>query len=622
MTRERLGHAGFLGFLATQALGAFNDNAFRFTMLFAIRAAVDGPDQSRLTGAAQVLFAVPFVLFAAWSGTLADHFGKSRIIVLAKVTEILVMLLGVLAFASGSSVGLLCVLFLMSTQSTFFGPAKYGWVAETVPEKNLARANGLVQMTTMVAIVSGQVFGGDLFESYRDDLSAGAWIFVAVAALGAVTACLVTRVPASRPQAAFSKNPFGDLKETWSVVRTDRRLLYTVMGIGHFFLLSALLQIDLLVYGEDLLGLGDAASARLVATAVVGIAVGSVLAGRLSGGRVEVGLVPLGAFAMGLGIFALALCEPVPVDIQSITPGGLADELFLRGFWAPILLVFLTGLAGGLFIVPLYAMLQLLAPAGQKGRFLAFGNMVSFVGIGIASVFIWLPAELGLSIRTQFLMIAVLSLVGTVGTLRVFPEACIRFVAWILTHSVFRFRVRSEDRVPERGGALLVASPVSQKNVLMLVASSRRRLHFIMSRRHLEGWAFRRFFRLLGGVSIGVDDTADAFEASQQMLRNHLDEGRLVVILGDDLLGEGDVDTPLLQTTFKRLTQGLQGPIIPVHLGGSRESTSEASDVRRASKRRRVLPAVVHVIFGEPLPPDSSLDAVDSARRALHAPSA
>jgi len=606
MSRERLGHAGFLGFLATQALGAFNDNAFRFAMLFAIRAASEGPAQSRLTGLAQVLFAVPFVLFAAWSGTLADHFGKSRIIVLAKVTEVLVMMLGVLAFASGSSVSLLCVLFLMSTQSTFFGPAKYGWIAETVPEKNLARANGLVQMTTMVAIVSGQVFGGGLFESYRDDLSTGAWIFVVVAAMGVATALLVTRVPASRPEATFSKNPFGDLKKTWSAARRDRRLLYAVLGIGHFFLLSALLQIDLLVYGEDLLGLGDAASARLVATAVAGIALGSVLAGRLSRGRVEVGLVPLGALAMGLGILGLALCEPVPLDIQVVSSGGLADVLFLRGFWVQILLVFLTGIAGGLFIVPLYSMLQLLAPAGQKGRFLAFGNMVSFVGIGLASIFIWLPAELGLSIRTQFLMIAVLSVIGTLGALKIYPEACARFLAWALTHTFFRLRVRFADRVPEEGGALLVGSPASLKNMLILVASSRRELYFFTPPKRLEGRISSRLFRLLGGVSTGADNTPDTFESSGQVLRNHLDEGRLVVILADDSSAKGGVDTPALQATFKLLTQGFQVPILPVHLGGF---------------RRRALLPIVHVTFGKALPPNFSLGVVEGAMRALDASS-
>ncbi len=608
--------APFACFLATQALGAFNDNAFRFALLFTLKAATDGAAESRLTGIAQALFALPFVLFAAWAGTAADRFGKSRIIVASKLAEVLVMTGGLLAFGSGEPVALLAVLFLMSTQSAFFGPAKYGWVAETVPEAELARANGVVQMTTMIAIVAGQLAGGELFQRSGGSVVSLAWVFVAVAGLGSLTAYFVGRTPAQRPGARFGRNPFGDLAGTWRAVRADPRLLYTMLGIGHFFMLSALLQIDLLDYGQQVLGLEAGPSARLVATAVVGIALGSLMAGRLSEGRVELGLVPFGALVMSVGVFALALCEPMPLNIPLLSGVKGIGPLFTGGLWLPACLVLFTGIAGGFFVVPLYALLQLSAPTHEKGRYLAFGNLVSFLGIGFAALFLWLPAELEMGLRAQFKMIALLSLAGTVVSLRLLPHAFVRFLAWLLAHSFYRISVRHEDRLPKTGGALLVANHVSWVDALILAVSSRRQLHFLMHRSYYEWKPTHWLFRMMGCIPIESGDSPEVVEASLRAAGQRLDEGRLVVIFAEGAVTRLGRMLPL-RTGYQRIMAGRHSPIIPVHLGGLWGSIFSHAGGRLLWKLPRALPYPVSVTIGEALAPETPPEQVRDAVRAL-----
>jgi len=603
-------------FLATQFLGAFNDNAYRFTLLAVILASTQDPQEGRLLGWAQLLFALPFVIFSTWAGSLADRMSKSRLIVYAKAAEILVMGLGLAAFARGDMGVLLGVLFLMTTQSTFFGPAKYGYVAETVPEGSLGHVNGLVQLTTNLAIVGGQIAGGRIYEAYSDRLAQGALWFVGIAALGTLTSCFVRRVPASRPASRVWTNPLRELAAVWSSVRAHRTLLYAMLGIGHFWMVTAVLQIDLMAFGTEEFGLGPAHAAVLMGVAVIGIGAGSALAGRLSRGRVELGLVPLGALTLSLGILALALVPPLPLPFGPAPESGLWGRLLRGGLLLPFAVTFAMGVAGGLFIVPLMALVQWHAPEREKGRYLAFGNLVSFVGIGLASAFLWLPREVGLSLRHQLVVAAALSLCGTAMSFRLLPDSFIRLVGWLLAHTFYRIRVLHPERLPERGGALLVVNHVSFVDALILQAATRRQLHFLMYRAYYEWRPTRWLFRMMGCIPVAAGDAPEVVDASLQAAGRQLDEGHLVVVFAEGSLTRLGRMLPL-RSGYLRIVAGRSVPIVPVHLGGLWGSLFSHERGRVLWKLPRALPYPVSVSVGASLPADAAPHQVRQALRGL-----
>lgn len=620
---------GFSSYLCTQFLGAFNDNAFRFAVIFFIQAmAVDEAEKGRWFGVSQVLFAMPFVVFAALAGSVADRVSKSTVIRWAKVGEVLVMLAGVAAFASGELWLLLVVLLFMSAQSAFFGPAKYGYLAETIDERSLVRANGLVQLTTMIAIVAGQIAGGVISDAYADSLSTGALWFVGFAVVGTVVSMGVPLVAAARPSLRLVRNPLPDLAETARVVLADRTLLFTILGNMHFYLLVACLQINLPDYALQELQLTSRAGAgSLAATATLGIGLGSVLAGRWSGGRVELGLVPLGALTMSVGLLGLALVEVVPLPVpgdwaqwMAAADGGsvqtVLDQLLVRGLWAPFAACLVMGIAGGLYIVPLWALLQQSAPAGQKGRFLAFGNMVGFLGIALSSVFLWLPRALDLSFRQQFLVIAALAFAGTFVSLRLLPYAFLRFIAWLLAHTFYRINVLHEDRLPKTGGALILANHVSWVDALILSATTRRGMHFLMYRGYYEWWPMHWLFKLVGCIPVASGDDPALTRESLRRAGDLLDEGKLVVIFGEGAVTRLGHMLPF-RTGYQKVIEGRDAPIIPVHLGGLWGSALSHEGGRFLFKVPRSLPYPVTVTYGDALPPTSEPATVRHAIRKL-----
>ncbi|GJM20894.1 MAG: acyl-[ACP]--phospholipid O-acyltransferase [Planctomycetota bacterium] len=613
MAPERLGlrTRGFAAYVVTQFLGAFNDNAFKFALLFFITEATTSEAQKDAWwGGAQALFALPFVLFAAWAGMTADRWGKGGLIRLAKLAEVGVMGLGVWAFCSHSLAGLLFVMFLMSVQSTFFGPCKYGFLAETIAEKELSRANGLVQMFTMFAVVCGQIMAGVITDENPGDPGLATMVLVGVAVVGFLTSLAVPRVPAARPEQRFVVNVLPDLAKTWREVRARPTLIYAMAGVGHFFLLAALLQFQLVEYGDQELGLNTTGSSVLVAVCVIGIGVGSALAARWSHDRVELGIVPVGAMGMSLALLALAAWNPSPV-----AAGTLAGaEFFADGLWLSFALVFAVGLAGGLFVVPVWALVQLEAPEQDKGRFTAFANMVSWIGILASAPLVWLLT--GLQVREQFVVVALVSLVGTLVALRQLPYAFARFLAWLLTHSLYRIRVAHAERVPKQGGALLLANHVSWVDALVLQAVTTRRLHYLMYRPYYEWWPLHWLFKLVGCIPVSGNDGREQLDASLGAAGEAVEQGRMVVIFPEGAVTRLGHMLPF-RTGYQRIVKGRDVKLQPVHLGGLWGSLLSHERGRLIWKLPRAFPYPVSVSFGEPLPADSPPSVVRAALREL-----
>ncbi len=306
--KDLLRKPGFQAFLWTQFLGALNDNLYKMIVsMRAVHVAANTDASGKYLSIAGAVFVIPFLLFSGYSGHLADRVSKRTVLISVKAFEIVAMALGLAAFFTTRIEFMLVVLFLMAVHSTIFSPAKYGIVPEMVSDKDLSRANALLEMSTFVAIVLGTSAGAFLFSAWKNQPWNMGMVMVAIAVLGFATSFKITRVSPSGVSTPFSLNPFGEVILGTRHLLADRPLWLTVVGISYFWFLGLLFQMDLLLFGSEVMKLDDVHVGLMVTCLAVGIGVGSMLAGRLSGDKVELGLVPLGSIFMGLsclGVYA------------------------------------------------------------------------------------------------------------------------------------------------------------------------------------------------------------------------------------------------------------------------------------------------------------------------------
>src|SRR5262245_16858358 len=252
--KDLLKSGGFQAFLWTQFLGALNDNVYKIivSMRAVHVAAANGSGRGSLSLAGAV-FVIPFLLFSGYSGHLADAVSKRSVLIAVKVFEVFVMLLGLAAFLSTRIELMLVVLFLMALHSTVFSPAKYGIVPEMLPDRDLSRANALLEMSTFVAIVLGTSIGSFLFTAWKNEPWKMGVVMTAVAVAGFLTSLKIQKVPAAGSTSPFRWNPFGEVIEGTKHIWKDGPLWLTVVAISYFWYLGALFQMDLLLFGSEVL---------------------------------------------------------------------------------------------------------------------------------------------------------------------------------------------------------------------------------------------------------------------------------------------------------------------------------------------------------------------------------
>src|SRR5260221_7924605 len=304
---DTLKHRGLQPFLWTQFLGAFNDNLFKIVVsMLAVHAATQA-NAGRQLSLVGVVFILPFLLFSGYAGQLADVYSKRTVLVVSKSLEIVAATLALAAFFFGHLQLTYAVLFLIALQATFFSPAKYGILPEMLPDRDLSRANGVLEMSTFVAIVVGVAAGGAMFDAWQKQLWMVGVIVVAIALGGTALSFRIPDVAPAAPGRAIDANPWREIGLGLKRLRGDRVLMHTVIGISYFWFLGSLLQLLMILFGTQVLHLDDTRTAFLTAFAAIGIGVGSMAAGRLSGDKVELGLAPIGS--IGMGVFAIALAD-------------------------------------------------------------------------------------------------------------------------------------------------------------------------------------------------------------------------------------------------------------------------------------------------------------------------
>lgn len=368
---------GFWGMIWTQFLGAFNDNLFKqLVLLLAIPVGASAAAQEDQQGDATIVFALAFILFSGFAGFLSDRFSKRRIIVPSKIAEVLVMALGLFAFWAYDAIGmtgLLIVLFLMGTQSAFFGPGKYGILPEMLRQEDLPRANGLMMMMTFLAIIFGTAIAGVLKEAIpREQLWMGSFVCITIAVLGTITAMLIRRVPASKPNLRFTFTAMSVPLESRRVLKNDRPLFWAIFASSIFWMVGGIAIQAVNRFGVTQLGVGDLRTSLLTATIGVGIAFGSIVVGRLCQGRPDPRFVKLGLWGIVASLLILGISRP--------------DGVHLLQFSGSLPFLVLLGASAAFFAVPVQVFLQSRPPDGLKGRMIAVMNQANFVAIMLSGL--------------------------------------------------------------------------------------------------------------------------------------------------------------------------------------------------------------------------------------------
>ena len=579
---------GFQGFLWTQFLGAFNDNVSKWiiTLYLIDMAAGKGTLYAAAVGG---IFVIPFLLFSSYSGYLADVYSKRSVIITVKFFEILSMSLGFFAISSGNLYFMLLIPFLMGLHSTFFSPAKYGILPEILPEKSLSRANGILEMTTFMAIVLGTSLGGVLYEHWKGQPGHLNLMLVAVAVLGTLFSFGVTKVAPSGAKPIFHWNPLNEIGKGLSELRQSSNLWQTALGITYFWLLGAFLLTAIGPLGKEVMGLNDSQTSMLETFLAIGIGVGSLLAGKLSGDKVELGLVPIGSIGMGIGALCLAL--------RHQTYAQAAEALVFLGFF------------GGFFAVPLNALLQQKAERGEKGRILATNNFMNALGMilafGLLSLFggyFHLPAD------KSILIMGFMTFGVTVYLLTILPDFLIRFSLWLFTHTIYRIKIVGQENVPFRGPALLVCNHVSLVDGLLVAACQQRFVRFMVYKPYYDHPAFHWLFKLMNAIPVSNRSKAEVMECLDRA-RTELKAGHVVCIFAEGAISRTGNMLPF-KRGFERIMESLEVPIIPVHLDRLWGSIFSYKDGKFVTKWPKQLPFPVTVSFGKTLPPHSKADEV------------
>jgi 1-acyl-sn-glycerol-3-phosphate acyltransferase len=594
----------FAPFFGTQFFGAFNDNLFKnaLIVLLTFQAAswtTMAPEV--LTNLAAGIFILPFFLFSATAGQLADKYDKAKLARLVKVLEIVIMAVALLGFSLHSLAVLLAALFLLGLHSTLFGPVKYAILPQHLREGELVGGNALVEAGTFVAILIGTL-GGGLLAGAAGHPTWVAYAGLLVAVIGYLCSRGIPAAPAPVPDLVVGLNPFSETWRNIGFARQNRTVFLSILGISWFWLYGAMFLTQFPAYTKNVLGGGETAVTLLLAVFTIGIGLGSLLCERLSAGHVEIGLVPFGS--LGLTLFGIDLACASPALLPAGAPLPLVTLLALTGTWRILFDLFALGLFGGFFIVPLYALIQLRSVPEQRARIIAANNILNalFMVCGALAA-AGLLGE-GFSIPALFGVAALCNAAVAIYIYSLVPEFMLRFVAWLLIHTFYRLRQSGLENIPQEGAAVLVCNHVSFVDPLVIAAASRRPIRFVMDYRIYRTPLVSFVFRHMHAIPIApARDDAAMMEAAFEEVARALDAGELVAIFPEGRITDSGELYPF-RPGVQRIVGRTPVPVIPMALKGLWGSFFSRKDGPAMSKPlRRGLFSKIALEVGQPVAP-------------------
>ncbi len=551
----------------TQFFGAFNDNVLKnaIVILFAFTAATQ-QEADTLVNVTAGIFILPFFLFSATAGQVADKVEKSVLVRGVKLFEIGIMALASAGFAVHSVPMLLGSLFLMGVHSTVFGPVKYSILPQTLRETELVGGNGLIEMGSFVAILLGTIVGGIAIAVPGRGPTIASGVLLAVAVCGYAASRGIPVAPPTDPTLVIRWNAFAETWSTLVLLRKNRTVLLSILGASWFWFYGALFLAQFPGLAKETLGGEESLVTLLLTVFSLGIGFGSIFCERLSRGRIELGLVPFGS--IGLTVFALDLfvvTERFTRHTGSV--GALAFAATVAG--AHVLAdLALIGLFGGFFIVPLYALIQKRSDPSHRSRIIAGNNILNAAFMVVAAGLGVVLRRGGLTIPQLFLVTAVLNAFVAVYIYTLIPEFLMRFLVWLLVHTMYRLRETGLDKIPEEGAAVLVCNHVSFVDPLLLAAASSRPARFVMDHRIFKIPVLNFIFRTGRAIPIApAKEDAAMMERAFEEVAKALAEGELVCIFPEGKItksGEMNVFRPGIERIIERSPV----PVIPVALRG------------------------------------------------------
>jgi 1-acyl-sn-glycerol-3-phosphate acyltransferase len=562
----------FAPFFWTQFLGAANDNLFKFAftvlVTYQLQLAWLPPSLAGLLIGA--LFILPFVLFSATSGQLADKYDKAAVMRAVKSLEIAIMALAAWGFldpdVERKVITLLGCVFLMGLHSTLFGPVKFAYLPQHLRDEELTGGNGMVEMGTFVAILLGNVAGGLLIALPGTGARDVAIACMAVAVLGRLTAQAVPATPATDPGLTINLNPFTETWRNLKLAHGNLVVFRSLLGISWMWFFGAVFLAQFPAFAKEVLHGDERVASLLLVVFSVGIGVGSLLCELLSRRQVEIGLVPLGA--IGMTVFAVDLyfatqaLPPLAAGTAQTVGAFLAEPRH----WRVMADLALLALSAGVYSVPMYALIQLRSPASHRARIIAANNILNALFMIASSLGAGALLGAGASLTEVFLITGLLNAAVALYIFLLVPEYLLRFVAFVLTHTVYRLRLVGEAHLPASGAAIVAANHVSYVDAVLLMAISPRPIRFLMDHRIFAVPVLGALFRLAKAIPIAPQkDDPVAYERAFAQARQVLAEG--------DLLGifpEGGITRDGQLQPFKgglmKIVASHPAPVIPVAL--------------------------------------------------------
>ncbi len=602
----------------TQLLGAFNDNIFRNGLIILITfqgVQILDMNASQIANVSGALFILPFFLFSAPAGQLADKYEKSRLIRIIKLVEIALMMIAALAFITKSYLTLLMVLFLMGCQSTMFGPVKYAYLPQQLATEELVGGNALVEFGTYTAIILGLIVGGISvsIDSTNQFVISACLIGVAVCGYLASRAIPLTR--AADPALTINWNV---VTETWRIVgyaRENKSVFLSILGISWFWFYGSVVTLQIPAYTLDILNGSEEITTALLAAFAVGVGIGSLLCERMSDRRIELGLVPFGS--IGMSLFAVDLCFAQP-EMHVISVDTIPEFLARPGSWRVLSDMALLGAFAGFYSVPLFAMMQQRAERRHLSRIIAANNIINAVFMVAAALLAIATLNAGLSIPQLFLLLAGLNAVVAIYIYTLLPEFLIRFVVWIIINLLYRIRPSGLENVPDEGAAVLVCNHVSFVDALVIGGSIRRPIRFVMYYKIFQIPFLNFLFRNAKAIPIAsAKEDAELLEAAFEQIDDELRAGNLVCLFPEGGItrdGEIQVFRPGIEKIIARRAV----PVIPIGLAGlwgSWFSRQTGGGLRKVPGR---LFARVDVRIGAPVSPfDATAENLELLVRTL-----
>jgi 1-acyl-sn-glycerol-3-phosphate acyltransferase len=563
LTQRRFGP-----FFWTQFLGAFNDNLFKTALLVVLT--YDALSWTTLSPALlnnliPGLFILPYVVFSATAGQIADKVEKGRLARWVKLLEIVIMGVAAAGWLTHTLWLLVAAVAGMGVHSTLFGPVKYAYLPQHLKPEELVGGNGVIEMGTFVGILLGEVMGAVLAGRGAAGIHLVVGGTLAVAVLGLATSWGIPHSPAPAPDLVISKNPIAESLRNLAYSRQNRTVFLSMLGNSWFWFYGALVLSQFPLYAKDYLHGDHSVFVLLLTIFSLGIGTGSLLCEKLSGRKVEIGLVPFGAIGLSLFGIDLYFASLGYTNTATVDAIGLLSQ---SGAWHILADLLLLGVFGGFFIVPLFALIQTRCNPQHVSRTIAGMNilnalfMVAAAGVAVALI------KQGFTIPEMFLTTALLNALVAIYIFSLVPEFLMRFLAWLLIHTIHRVSTVDVERIPEEGAAVLVCNHVSYVDAIVIMAASPRPIRFVMDHRIFKTPLLGFIFRTSKAIPIApAKEDPWLMEKAYIDVAHALHDGELVCIFP-----EGKLTTTGEMNEFRggiaKIVDRSKVPVIPMALRG------------------------------------------------------